>query len=175
MIEYYSKSPVKIQEQKSHPHSKPPVGRGTWDLYASNGRCFPYCAKNPRQEPWVFILRNSFVLACLGKQWRSPRAGAHRNLCAPSGSFAPFCAKNPRQKPWVFILRNICVLAHLAVLKRRFLFAGSGGDRRNTLCMARSPPVSVEKKIPSKPCKFLWATALTPLCSWWRSPAGTWR
>jgi len=56
-------------------------------------------------------------------------------------------------------VKKSLVLECFAVLNRRFFFTAATGDRVNTGCIPRETGAVVGKKILSKPCKSLYATA----------------
>ena len=100
-----------------------------------------------------------------GKQKSRLKAVSHRDLYAPKRPFFHNTAQkiHGRRQPYRGLFscleEKLLTLECFAVLKRRFLLTGRGGERRNTLCISRSSPVTVGKKIPSKPCKSLWEPA----------------
>ena len=118
------------------------------------------------QTVWCKHLALQGVLTCCANRMTNvPKAGTHGDLYAPNWTFSRNTAlkTHGRREPCRGFLpclaEKFLTLECFAVLKVRFLFTGTGGDRRNTLCISRSSAVSVGKKMPSKPCKSLCAPA----------------
>ena len=103
----------------------------------------------------------------LRKKWAFERAASHRGLYVTKRIFSSNTASKAhgRRQPcrglFLCLAEKFLALECVAVLNRRFLFAGVPGGRCNTGCIARMPGASAGEKIHSKPYKSLCESAQT--------------